>query len=225
MLVFRRILVKNNYSLHLIKKDLMIWKHHVESTLYLEVRKDTSRVRGCICGNTKIGLVLDVKVCFRQGRYGVEIIDRIFFSRPNSFLGSHRERNQQMRNRNVRTKFLLQALRTEVQRKPVAKATPRPKPTFTLTLVSMLYRQRKWIDVDPGKFSQSCFEVWKFMIRLLRHDESVRREDDGAVRFDDLEEKFKAKFDGTSQWTIEAWIAFLPNGGGPKKRLQYCLNP
>ena len=64
----------------------------------------------------------------------------------------------------------------------------------------------------------------KFMIRSLRHDESVPREDDGAVRFDDLAEKFKAKFDGTSQWSIEVWIAFLAKGGGPKKRFQYCLN-
>ena len=63
------------------------------------------------------------------------------------------------------------------------------------------------------------------MIRLLRHDESVSREDDGAVRFDYLAEKFKAKFDGTSQWTVEAWITFLARGGGPKKRFQYCLNP
>ena len=73
--------------------------------------------------------------------------------------------------------------------KPVAKAKPRPKPTFTLTPVSFPYHERKWIDVDPGKFSQGCFEVSKFKIRLLRHDESVPREDDGAVRIDDLAEK------------------------------------
>ena len=46
----------------------------------------------------------------------------------------------------------------------------------------------------------------------------VHREDDGAVRFDDLAEKFKAKFAGTSQWPLEAWIIFLAKGGGPKKR-------
>ena len=37
--------------------------------------------------------------------------------------------------------------------------------------------------------------------------------------------QFKPKFDGTSQWPIEAWITFLAKGGGPKKRFQYCLNP
>ena len=72
--------------------------------------------------------------------------------------------------------------------KPVAKAKPQPKPTLTLSLVSIPYRERKWIDVDSRKFSQSCFEVSKFMIRLLRHDDTVHREDDGAVRFDDLAE-------------------------------------
>ena len=36
------------------------------------------------------------------------------------------------------------------------------------------------------------------MIKLLRHDPSIPRGDDGAVRFDDCMEEFKAKFDGTS---------------------------
>ena len=43
--------------------------------------------------------------------------------------------------------------------------------------------------------------------------------------FDDLVEEFKAKFDGTSRCSIDAWITFLAKGGGPKKRFQYCLNP
>ena len=58
---------------------------------------------------------------------------------------------------------------------------PRPKPTLTLTLVSIAYRERKWIDVDPEKFSQGCFEVSKFMIRLLRHDDTNGRKVQGKV--------------------------------------------
>ena len=77
--------------------------------------------------------------------------------------------------------------------KPVAKAKPRPKPTLTLSPVSIPLRERKWIDINPGTYSQGCFEVSNFMVRLLRHDESVPREDDGAARFDDLAEKLKAK--------------------------------
>ena len=48
--------------------------------------------------------------------------------------------------------------------KSVAKAKPRPTPTLTLSSVSVPYRQRKWIDVEPGKFSQDCFEVSKLMM-------------------------------------------------------------
>ena len=36
--------------------------------------EEASRVRGWILGNTNIGPVLDVKVCFHQGRYGIEVI-------------------------------------------------------------------------------------------------------------------------------------------------------
>ena len=99
--------------------------------------------------------------------------------------------------------------------KPVAKAEPRPRLTLPLSLVSIRYRERKWIDVEPGIFSEGCFEVSKFMIRLLRHDNTVHGEDDGAVRVDDLAEMFKSR----------SWIRFLAKGGGPKKRFQYCLNP
>ena len=63
------------------------------------------------------------------------------------------------------------------------------------------------------------------MTRLLRHNPSILREDDGAVRCDELIEKLKVKFVGTLQWSVDAWITSLAKGGGPKKRLQYCLNP
>ena len=41
--------------------------------------EETSRVRGWIRGNTKIGPVLDVKVCYHQGRCGVEIMIESLF--------------------------------------------------------------------------------------------------------------------------------------------------
>ena len=60
------------------------------------------------------------------------------------------------------------------------------------------------------------------MNRLLRH---VPQEHDGAVRFDEIMEEFKAKFDDASPWSINDWISTLAKRGGPKKRFQYCLNP
>ena len=73
--------------------------------------------------------------------------------------------------------------------KPVAKAQPRPKATVTLSPISILVRERNWMDFNPGRFRQDCFTVSKAMIRLLRHDPSIPRADDGAVRIDDIMEK------------------------------------
>ena len=65
------------------------------------------------------------------------------------------------------------------------------------------------------------------MTRLLRHDHTILREDDGAVLFDDTVEEFKKKkkFGGALQWSIDDWIPTLAKGRGPMERFQYCLNP
>ena len=221
MLVFRRTLRKDNSSKHLMM-HLTIWEDHVESILYLEVRKIIPRER-VYPWKHEDGPNPGCEGVLSSRTFGCGDRDRIFISWQNSFLVSHRERNQQIRDRNVRrNSWSVENRGTE---KPVAKAKPRPKPTSTMSLVSFPYRERKWIDVEPGKFSQGCFEVSKFMIRLLRHDDTVHQEDDGAVRFDDLAEVFKSRFAGASHWSIEARISFLAKGGGPKKRFQYCLNP
>ena len=56
-----------------------------------------------------------------------------------------------------------------------AKARPRPTPTLTFSLVPIPYRERQWIDIEPGTFSQGCSEVSNFLIRQLRQEESVHR--------------------------------------------------
>ena len=52
------------------------------------------------------------------------------------------------------------------------------KPVVTLTSISIPLRERTWKDKNPERFRQDCFVVSKAMIRLLRHDQSVPREDD-----------------------------------------------
>ena len=52
-----------------------------------------------------------------------------------------------------------------------AKVRPRQTSNLTLSPVSVPHRERKWTDVEPGKFDESCLEVSKLMFRVLRHDE------------------------------------------------------
>ena len=56
-------------------------------------------------------------------------------------------------------------------RRLVANARPKqtPRPTSSSPTVILPYHHRKWIDVEPGKFDKSFFEVSKQMTRLLRH--------------------------------------------------------
>ena len=60
-----------------------------------------------------------------------------------------------------------------------AKARPKqasmPMPYFSK--VTIPFHMRKWIDIKPGEYTQSSFEVSKKMISLLRHDPAVLRED------------------------------------------------
>ena len=66
------------------------------------------------------------------------------------------------------------------------------------------------------------------MTRLLRHDQNIPRESDGAVKYADIVEEFnkkkREKFEGASQWSLDDWISILGKGGGAKRRFQYCLN-
>ena len=146
--------------------------------------EESSHVGGWIRGNTKIGPVLDMKVCYHQGRCSVEImIESLFHDRTVSWVR------------------IVNGINTYVTE---TSEEIQPRPTPTLSLVSMLCRERTWTHVEPGNFSQGCFEVSNFMIRLPRHCDTFHPKDDGALRFDDLAALFLSRFAGTSHWLIEA---------------------
>ena len=83
----------------------------------------------------------------------------------------------------------------------------------------------KWIDVESGTFDHSCLEVSKLMIRLLRHDDWVNREEDRAVKFEDLASIFRSRITSSSHWSIRKWLRFWQREIGITKRFQYCLDP
>ena len=57
------------------------------------MRKEDSSVRGWIRKNTRIGPVLDVKVCRHEDRYSMEVLIEFLFQDPHSLLDSNRDRN------------------------------------------------------------------------------------------------------------------------------------
>ena len=98
-------------------------------------------------------------------------------------------------------------------------------PTTSSLTVTLTHHLREWIDVEPGKYDESCTEVSQKMIRLLRHAPTVLREEDGAGQFRISAPMFQLKFTSSQYRSIGTWLNYLQKGGGPKKRCQYCVDP
>ena len=60
------------------------------------------------------------------------------------------------------------------------------------------------------------------MINLLRHNQKVNREQDGAVQFYKIKFLIRDYSLSTQNWSDNRWLACLAAGGGPKRRYQYC---
>ena len=133
-------------------------------------------------------------------RYGIEVmIESLFRDRTVSWVRIVKGINKYVTE--TSENISLASVKLRVPGKLVAKTRPQLKPAVTLSLISIPIRERTWIDVNPARFREDCLAVSKAMIRLLRHNPSILREDYGTERFDDIMEEFKANFDGTSQWS------------------------
>ena len=127
-------------------------------------------MRGWIRRNMKIGPVLDVKVRYN----GVEImIESLFRDRTTSRVRIVNRINKHVTE--TPEEIPVASVGERGTGKLVTKARPRPTPTLTLSPVSVLFSERRWIDIEPDKFSQGCFEVSKFMIRLLWYGTHVSK--------------------------------------------------
>ena len=60
------------------------------------------------------------------------------------------------------------------------------------------------------------------MISLLRHNQTVQREKDGAIEFYRIEFYLRNHSSQVQHWSDDRWKACLAAGGGSKRRYQYC---
>ena len=63
-----------------------------------------------------------------------------------------------------------------------AKAKPQPR-EFAGTTATVLIRERRWMDIEPSKQNLASYDLSKKVINLLRHNQSLQREEDGAIEF------------------------------------------
>ena len=75
-----------------------------------------------------------------------------------------------------------------------AKAKPQRREPAGYSPKIIPMNRRTWIDIEPGKYSLSEYEVSKKIIYLLRHSQQVQWEKDGAVHSWKIKENLQKYF-------------------------------
>ena len=102
-----------------------------------------------------------------------------------------------------------------------AKAKPQPR-ELAGTTTTIPIHQRRWIDIEPSKQDLDSYDLSKKVINLLRHNQTLHREGDGAIEFCKIKFHLRNHHSQIQNWSDDRWKACLAAGGGSKRRYQYC---
>ena len=199
---------------------------------YTLVRDDeSSPPRGWIQGDMRIGPVSEVTSSCMYGKHGQEIRIwsvgqdnsqswvRISYG-TNKYVIDSNQNNTEIpadphENQAPQTSIKVIAARSKAKAKPQQREhvyTPTPKPMH----------ERKWRDIEPSEPTLAAYDVSKKVISLLRHNQTVQREEDGAIQFWRIKFHLRNHSSQVQHWSDERWNSCLAAGGGSKRRYQFC---
>ena len=101
-----------------------------------------------------------------------------------------------------------------------AKTKPQPRELAGTTTISL--RERVWIDIEPSKQDLDSYDLSKKVINLLRHNQKLHREEDGAIEFCKIKFHLRDHHSQIQNWSDDRWKACLAARGGSKRTYQYC---
>ena len=200
---------------------------------YTPPRNDeSSQPKGWIQGNTRIGPVLEITTSYLYGKHGIEI--RIWSLRKgnsqswvrishgsNKFVIDSNYNNTEVP-ADLPEEQASQLIVKDFAARSIAKAQQqRREPVDSPSIIPM--NERKWIDIGPGEYSLSAYEISKKVINLLRHSQTVQREDDGAVQFWRIKNYLQNQFPQVQYWSDDGWKACLAAGGDRKGDISAAL--
>ena len=191
-----------------------------------------SQAKRWIQGNMRIGPVLEVTTSYMYGQHGIEIrIWSVAQDKCQSWVrNSHGPKKFVIDSNYNNTEVLAdlpeeQASQTSVKviaARSKAKAEPQKRePVDVPSIIPM--NERKWIDIEPSEPSLAAYEVSKKVLSLLRHNQTVQREDDGAIQFWSIKFHLRNHSSQVQQWSDDRWKACLAAGGGFKKKISVLL--
>ena len=202
------------------------------------VTKDTllrddpaSQPKGWIQGNMRIGPVLEVTTSFQHFKYGIEIrIEsvnqdnshswvRISYGTVKYVIDSTQDNTEIPPD--PQEEQVPQTSTSVVAARSKAKAKPQPRGLVGTTATIPIH-ERRWIDIEPSKQNLASYDLSKKVINLLRHNQTLQREEDGAIEFWRIKFYLRNHHSQIHNWSDDRWKACLAAGGGSKRRYQYC---
>ena len=146
-----------------------------------------SQPKGWIQGNVRIGPVLEVTASFQHFKYGIEIRiwsvgqDNSLSYGTNKYVIDSNQNNTEIpadpqEDQVPQTSIKVVAARSKAKAKPQQREL-----VDTPTIIPM--HERKWVDIEPSEQTLAAYDLSKKVISLLRHNQTVQREEDGAIQF------------------------------------------
>ena len=187
--------------------------------------------KGWIHGSMRIGPVLEVTTSFQHFKFGIEIRIwsvnqdnsqswvRISYGTIKYVVHSIQDNTKipadPQEERVPQTNIKVFAARSK------AKAQPQPR-VLVGTTATIPVHERRWIDIEPSEQNLASYDLSKKVISLLRHYQTLQREDDGAIEFYKIKFNFRNHHSQIQVWSDDRWKACLAARKSSKRRYQYC---
>ena len=190
-----------------------------------------SQAKGWIQGNMRIGPVLEVTTSFQNYKHRIEI--RIWSVGQDNYHSwvriSYQTIKYVVESNQDNAEFPAdpqeeQVPQTSIKVVPArskAKAKPQPRELVGTTATIPMH-ERRWIDIEPSEQNLASHDLSKRVINLLRHNQTLQREQDGAMEFYKIKFYLRNHHSQIQNWSDDRWKACLAAGGGSKRRYQYC---
>ena len=101
------------------------------------------------------------------------------------------------------------------------KQNPQPR-VLVGTTATIPIHERRWIYIEPSEQNLASYDLSKKVINLLRHNQTLQREQDGAIEFYKIKFYLRNHHSQIQVWSDDRWKSCLAAGGGSKRRYQYC---
>ena len=189
-----------------------------------------SQPKGWIQGNMRNGRVLEVTTSFQHFKCGIEIRIksvnqdnshswvRISYGTVKYVIGSIQDNTEIPAD--LQEEQILQTSTSVVAARSKARAKPQPRELAGTTATIPIHR-RRWIDIEPSKQDLDSYDLSKKIINLLRHNQTLQREEDGAIEFCKIKFHLRNHHSQIQNWSEDRWKACWAAGGGSKRRYQY----